>query len=50
MVRKKRSFSREFKIEVIEENEQGIKQAEICRKYNLHLLLIKKRIEFIALL
>ena len=50
MVRKKRSFSREFKIEVIEENEQGIKQVEICRKYNFHLVLIKKRIGFIALL
>jgi len=40
MVRKKRRFSREFKIEVIREIEQGTKQAEVCRKYNLHPVLV----------
>ena len=40
MVRKRRIFSRDFKIEVIREIEQGIKQAEVCRKYNLHPVLV----------
>ena len=40
MVRKRRIFSREFKIEVIREIEQGAKQAEVCRKYNLHPVLV----------
>ena len=40
MVRKKRRFSREFKIEVIREIEQGTKQAEVCRKHNIHPVLI----------
>lgn len=40
MVRKKRRFSREFKIEVIREIEQGTKQAEVCRKHNLHPVLV----------
>jgi transposase len=42
MVRKKRIFSREFKIEVIREIEQGIKQAEVCRKHNLHPVLVNQ--------
>jgi transposase len=40
MVRKRRIFSRDFKIEIIREIEQGTKQAEICRKYNLHPVLV----------
>jgi transposase len=40
MVRKRRIFSRDFKIEVIREIEQGTKQAEICRKHNLHPVLV----------
>ena len=40
MVRKKRRFSREFKIEVIREIEQGTKQTEVCRKHNLHPVLV----------
>lgn len=40
MVRKKRRFSREFKIEVIREIEQGTKQAEVCRKHDLHPVLV----------
>jgi transposase len=40
MVRKRRIFSREFKIEVIREIEQGTKQAEVCRKHNLHPVLV----------
>jgi len=40
MVRKRRIFSRDFKIEVIREIEQGTKQAEVCRKHNLHPVLV----------
>jgi len=40
MVRKRRIFSREFKIEVIREIEQGTKQAEVCRKHSLHPVLV----------
>ena len=40
MVRKRRIFSRDFKIEVVREIEQGTKQAEVCRKHNLHPVLV----------
>jgi len=40
MGKKRRRFSREFKIEVIREIEQGTKQSEVCRKHNLHLVLV----------
>jgi len=40
MVRKRRIFSRDFKIEIIREIEQGTKQAEVCRKHNLHPVLV----------
>jgi transposase len=40
MAKKRRRFSREFKIEVIREIEQGTKQAEVCRKHNLHPVLV----------
>jgi transposase len=40
MVRKRRIFSRDFKIEVIREIEQGTKPAEVCRKHNLHPVLV----------
>jgi len=40
MVRKRRIISRDFKIEVIREIEQGTKQAEVCRKHNLHPVLV----------
>ncbi len=40
MARKRRTFSREFKIEVIREIEQGKKQAEVCRKHGLHPVLV----------
>lgn len=40
MVRKRRIFSREFKIEIIREIEQGKRQAEVCRKHNLHPVLV----------
>lgn len=42
MVRKRRAFSREYKIEVIREIEQGVKQAEVCRKHGLHPVLVNK--------
>ena len=40
MVRKRRIFLRDFKIEVIREIEHGTKQAEVCRKHNLHPVLV----------
>ncbi len=40
MVKKRRIFSRDFKIEVIREIEQGTQQAEVCRKHNLHPVLV----------
>jgi len=40
MVKKRRIFPREFKIEVIREIEQGTKPAEVCRKHNLHPVLV----------
>ena len=40
MGKKRRRFSREFKIEIIREIEQGTKQAEVCRKHNLHPVLV----------
>jgi len=42
MTGKRRRFSREFKIEVIREIEQGAKQAEVCRKHGLHPVLVNK--------
>jgi transposase len=42
MVMKRRRFSREFKINVIREIEQGSKQAEVCRKYNLHPVMLNR--------
>jgi transposase len=42
MVKKRRRFTREFKINVIREIEQGIKQAEICRKYDIHPVLVNR--------
>ena len=43
MVRKRRSFSREFKVEVIREIEQGAKQAEVCRKHGIHPVMVNKQ-------
>jgi transposase len=42
MVRKRRRFSREFKINVIREIEQGSTQAEVCRKYTLHPVMVNR--------
>jgi len=42
MVRKRRRFSRDFKINVIREIEQGVKQAEICRKYDIHPVMVNR--------
>jgi len=41
MKKKRRSFSREYKISVLREIENGTKQAEVCRKYDLHPPLVK---------
>jgi len=42
MVRKRRRFSREFKINVIREIENGSKQAEVCRKHNIHPMMVSR--------
>jgi transposase len=42
MVKKRRRFTREFKINVIREIEQGIKQAEVCRKYDIHPVMVNR--------
>ena len=42
MVKKRRRFTREFKINVIREIEQGIKQAEICMNYDIHPVLVNR--------
>lgn len=40
MDKKRRSFSQEFKIEIIREIEQGTKESEVCRKHYLHPVLV----------
>jgi len=42
MVRKRRKFTRDFKINVIREIEQGVTQAEVCRKYNIHPVMVNR--------
>ena len=42
MVRKRRRFSKEFKINVIREIEHGSKQAEVCRKYDIHPVMVNR--------
>ena len=42
MKRKRRTFSREFKITVIREVENGTKQAEVCRKYDIHPVMVNR--------
>ncbi len=42
MKRKRRTFSKEFKITVMREIENGVKQAEVCRKYDLHPVLVNQ--------
>jgi transposase len=42
MVKKRRRFSREFKINVIREIEQGSTQASVCRKYDIHPVMVNR--------
>ena len=42
MRRKRRTFSREYKIRILREIESGTKQAEVCRKYDLHPVLVNQ--------
>jgi transposase len=42
MKRNRRTFSKEFKISVLREIESGTKQAEVCRKYDLHPVLVNQ--------
>jgi transposase-like protein len=42
MKRKRRRFSRESKISVLREIENGTKQAEVCRKHNIHPVMVSR--------
>jgi transposase len=42
MKRKRRTFSKEFKITLMREIENGAKQAEVCRKYDIHPVLVSQ--------
>ena len=42
MKRKRRRFSREFKISILREIENGTKQAEVCRKYDIHPVMVNR--------
>ena len=42
MKRNRRTFSREFKISVLREIRNGTKQAEICRKYDIHPVMVNR--------
>ena len=42
MKRKRRRFSREYKISVLREIENGTTQAEVCRKHDIHPVLVNK--------
>jgi transposase len=42
MKRKRRIFSREFKIAIIREVANGTKQAEVCRKYDIHPVMLNR--------
>lgn len=42
MKRNRRTFSREFKINVLREIGNGTKQAEVCRKYDVHPVMVNR--------
>ena len=42
MKRKRRRFSREFKVGVLREIENGTTQAEVCRRHDIHPVLVNK--------
>lgn len=42
MKRKRRTFSREYKISVLREIQNGATQAEVCRKHELHPVLVNQ--------
>lgn len=42
MKRKRRTFSKEFKLTILREIEIGTKQAEVCRKYNIHPVMVNQ--------
>jgi transposase len=42
MKRNRRTFSREFKINVLREIGNGTKQAEVCRKYDIHPVMVNR--------
>lgn len=42
MKRKRRIFSREFKIGILREIENGTTQAEVCRRHNIHPVMVNR--------
>jgi transposase len=42
MKRKRRAFKREFKIKVLREIENGKSQAQVCREYDLHPIMVNR--------
>jgi len=42
MKRNRRTFSREFKISVLREIENGTKQAEVCRRHDIHPVMVNR--------
>ncbi len=42
MKRKRRTFKREFKIKVLREIENGKSQAQVCREYDLHPVMVNR--------
>jgi len=42
MKRNRRTFSREYKISVLREIENGIKQAEVCRRHDIHPVMVNR--------
>lgn len=42
MRRKRRTFSREYKINVLREITNGTKQAEVCRKHDIHPVMVNQ--------
>jgi transposase len=42
MKRRRRTFKREFKIKVLREIENGKSQAQVCREYDIHPVMITR--------
>ena len=42
MKRNRRTFSRDYKIGILREIRNGTKQAEVCRKYDIHPVMVNR--------